>query len=61
MKYCVSAGQQGYFIPKDEFEKGLWLDEEQKTRFQELIDEQNKLISELIGDETEPETISTNN
>ena len=50
MKYCVSAGQHGYFIPKEEFEKGLWFDEERKIQFQKIVREQNKLIKELKGD-----------
>ena len=50
VKNCIVAGQHGYFIPKEEFEKGLWLDEEHKIQFQEKIAEQNKLINELISE-----------
>lgn len=51
MRNCVVAGQQGIFIPKEEFENGLWLDKEAKIRFQKAVKEQNELIKQLIGDD----------
>ena len=50
MKNAVVAGQHGIFIPKEEFEKGLWFDEETKLHFQEVVKEHNQLIQDLMGD-----------
>ena len=50
MKHCISCGQSGVFIPDNEFEKGLWLTEEQKIVLQEKILENDKLIQSLKED-----------
>ena len=42
-----SAGIDGYFIPADEFENGLFLTEEQKIRLQGKILENDRLIQSL--------------
>ena len=52
MKYMTSCGQQGIFIPRDEFNKGLWLNEEQKLELQSRIIQNDKLIHELQEDLT---------
>ena len=50
MKYMTSCGQQGVFIPKEEFHKGLWLSEENKLALQAKIVENDKLIQSLKKD-----------
>ena len=45
-----SAGIDGYFIPRTEFEKGLFLNEEQKIRLQGKILENDRLIQSLKED-----------
>lgn len=50
MKCCVCCGQQGYFIPKEEFKQGLWLNEEQKNLLHTKIEENDKLIQSLKED-----------
>lgn len=50
MRNCVSCGQHGVFIPREEFKKGLWLDEEKKIALQQKILENDKLIQGLKED-----------
>ena len=51
MKNAIVAGQPGIFIPYEEFKKGLWLDEDKRTRFEKAVIEQRKLIKELKANE----------
>lgn len=46
---CI-GGQLGYFIPKEEFEKGVFLNEESLKRFREKLIENDKLIVSLQSD-----------
>ena len=50
MRNCVSCGQQGVFIPREEFDKGLFLDEDKKIALQKKILENDKLIQSLKED-----------
>ena len=50
MRNCVSCGQDGVFIPINEFEKGLFLDENKKIALQEKIIENDRLIQSLKED-----------
>lgn len=50
MKNIVAGGVFGVFIPQTEFDKGLFLDEEKKTRLQEKILENDALIQTLKSD-----------
>lgn len=50
IKNMKSAGIDGYFIPAEEFEKGLFLDEQQKLSLQAKILENDKLIQSLKAD-----------
>ena len=47
MRNCISCGQDGVFIPREEFEKGLFLDETKKLALQEKIIENDRLIQSL--------------
>ena len=44
-KNVVIAGEMGYFIPKEEFESGVFLNEESLKRFREKLIENDKLIT----------------
>ena len=46
---CI-GGQIGYFIPKEEFENGVFLNEESLKRFREKLIENDKLIVSLQSD-----------
>lgn len=50
MRYMNSCGQQGYFIPKEEFEEGLFLTKDKKIALHEKIIENDKLIQSLKED-----------
>ena len=50
MRNCVSCGQQGVFIPREEFDKGLFLDEDKKIALQKKILENDRLIQSLKED-----------
>lgn len=50
MKNMVHGGVFGVFIPQTEFEKGLFLDGEQKTKLQNKILENDALIQSLKSD-----------
>lgn len=50
MKYCISCGQKGVFIPQEEFDNGLFLDEDKKLALQEKIIENDRLIQSLKED-----------
>ena len=50
IKNMKSAGIDGYFIPADEFENGLFLDENKKLVLQAKILENDKLIQSLKED-----------
>ena len=47
IKRMKSCGQDGVFIPIEDFEKGLFLYEQQKLSLQEKILENDKLIQSL--------------
>ena len=49
-KYIKACGQDGVFIPLDIFNKGLFLDEENKKILQDKIVENDKLIQSLKED-----------
>lgn len=49
-KFMKSCGQDGVFIPKEIFEKGLFLDEKKKQSLQQKIKENDKLIQSLKED-----------
>lgn len=50
MRNCVSCGQDGVFIPREEFNRGLFLDETKKIALQQKIMENDKLIQSLKED-----------
>lgn len=50
MRNCISCGQHGVFIPQEEFENGLFLDETKKLALQQKIMENDKLIQSLKED-----------
>ncbi len=50
MKYMTSCGQNGVFIPKEEFNRGLWLDEDKKLALQQKILDNDRLIQSLKED-----------
>lgn len=50
MKNLVNAGVFGVFIPQEEFDKGLFLNEDEKNRLIEKILENDKLIQSLKAD-----------
>ena len=50
MKNMVNGGVFGVFIPQTEFDAGLFLDEEKKTKLQEKILENDALIQSLKAD-----------
>ena len=50
MKNMVNGGVFGVFIPQAEFDAGLFLDEEKKTKLQEKILENDALIQSLKAD-----------
>lgn len=49
-KNVVISGEMGYFIPKEEFENGVFLNEESLRRFREKLIENDKLIISLQAD-----------
>ncbi|MBQ2654032.1 MAG: hypothetical protein IJF83_10790 [Methanobrevibacter sp.] len=49
-KKIKACGQDGVFIPINEFEKGLFLDENKKIALQEKIIENDRLIQSLKED-----------
>ena len=50
MRNCVSCGQNGVFIPQEEFDKGLFLSEDKKLALQNKILENDRLIQSLKED-----------
>ena len=50
MRNCISCGQKGVFIPQEEFDKGLFLSEEEKITLQNKIIENDRLIQSLKAD-----------
>lgn len=49
-KNVIIAGEMGYFIPKEEFENGVFLNEESLKKFREKLIENDKLIVSLQSD-----------
>ena len=49
-KKAKVGGLEGVFIPLKDFEKGLWLEEQQKLALQGKILENDKLIQSLKED-----------
>ena len=49
-KKAKVGGLDGIFIPIEDFEKGLWLEENQKLALQSKILENDKLIQSLKED-----------